>query len=121
MSAEQLEMEEAQQEQKKKQFLEKNNKNILVVAKNTKQHTDLLRFVYQWFVKKDNGKGFYDERLRVHLGSIREVQKRQQAFDIYAEIQENKERTQMTPAQIEMHLLHKLNLLLEQKTLGNIS
>ena len=58
------------------------NKNVVILVKNYKQYIDLLRFLYQYFVKKDGGLGFYDDRLRLHLNSHKEYSKREATLDI---------------------------------------
>ena len=55
---------------------------MVILVKNYKQYIDLLRFLYQYFVKKDGGLGFYDDRLRLHLNSHKEYSKREATLDI---------------------------------------
>lgn len=99
------------------------NKNLVILCRNYKQYIDMLKFLYQFYFKKDNGLGFYDDRFRLHLNSHREVQKRTNAFDINNSLYNNEEQSKMKapPKQdmnvpmVELHLLQKLNVLLEQK------
>lgn len=58
------------------------NKNVLILARTYKHYVDLIKFLYQYYIKKDNGMGFYDDRFRLHVNSMKEYQKRYQIFDI---------------------------------------
>lgn len=69
------------------------NKNVAVLVKNYKQYIDLIRFLYQFFVKKDNGLGFYDDRLRLHLNSYRESKRRDASLDIDNPLYNNEKNT----------------------------
>ena len=64
----------SESKEKQRQWHERKeiNKNVMVLVKNYKQYIDLIRFLYQYFVKKDNGLGYYDDRLRLHLNSYKE-------------------------------------------------
>ena len=57
------------------------NKSLVIVVKIQKTYTDLLKYLYQYFVKKDNGLGFFDDRLRLHLSSHKEWARRDAVFD----------------------------------------
>ena len=50
-----------------------------------------MKFLYQYYVKKDNGLGFFDDRLRQHLNSNREFGKRHAAFDIGKDSKDKKD------------------------------
>lgn len=87
------------------------NKNVLVITRNFKQYTDLMKFLHQFYVRKDSGQGFYDERLRMHLNSLKESNRRLQAFDIG-----NKPKNiKLGPELMEVFFLQKLAILLDQK------
>ena len=55
---------------------------MIILVKNYKQYIDLIRFLYQYFVKKDNGLGYYDDRFRLHLNSYKEFSKRTATLDV---------------------------------------
>lgn len=67
----------------------------MILVKNYKQYIDLIRFLYQYFVKKDNGLGYYDDRLRLHLNSYREFHKRTATLDVHYNGQ-NKDKSKTT-------------------------
>jgi hypothetical protein len=47
----------------------KMNQNLVILTRNNKQYLDMLKFLYHYYIKKDNGLGFYDDRLRIHINS----------------------------------------------------
>jgi len=93
------------------------NKNVLIACRTYKQYIDILKFLYQFYFKKDNGLGFYDDRFRLHLASNREYTKRTNCLDINNNALSGKTppKIAMTQSMVEQHLLHKLYVLLEQK------
>ena len=107
-------------------MLEHRPKNIMVVLRNFKQYYDLNKYLYQYFGQSPSVKGmlpFCDDRFRMHLGSAREHQRRMNAF-LMQNLAFNNEiesgqrappKLKMNMSLIEMHLLYKLSLLMEQK------
>ena len=85
------------------------NKNVLIACKNYNQYIDILKFLYQFYIKKDNGLGFYDDRFRLHLNSHKEYTKRTTSFDINNNDTASKVKAppkmDMNPGMVEMHYL----------------
>jgi hypothetical protein len=93
----------------------------MIVVKNYKGYIDIMRFLYQYFVKKDKGRAFYDDRLRLHLQSHKEFFRRESALYIANTLYNNElnskykafPKRECTEGMVEAHLVHKLYLLLE--------
>lgn len=100
------------------------NKNILIVVKSYKQYTDVLKYLYHYFVKKDKGQGFFDDQMKNHVNSIKESDRRMTAMNIdvnHCFRQETEGNEKIAPVKkidcnkniIELHLLNKLSILLQ--------
>lgn len=72
----------------------------------------MLKYLYQFFIKQDNGRGYYDDRLRLHLSSHKEYVKREGSLGIANTLYNNEinskfkapPKRECSQAMIEMHL-----------------
>lgn len=83
-----------------------------------------MRFLYCYFVKKEKDAiSFFDEKMKFHLCSFSENQSREKSLDFHNRSYNNEiyskqkapEKKECTPFIVEMHLLQKLSLHLDQK------
>eukprot|EP00347_Sterkiella_histriomuscorum_P024144 403332158 len=90
----------------KEELRQAQNRNILIPVKVSKTQADIQRFLINHFVKSDQGRSFYEEKLKFHLSSHSERQKRQSIVS---------QSKQCNQAIIEAYFTHKLSIHLEQK------
>lgn len=83
-----------------------NNSNILIAVKSPKMMMDIQKYLINYFVKADEGKGFYEEKLKFLLNSHKEYARREALVSQKRDCNTNL---------IEAFYQHKLSLLLEQK------
>ena len=106
--------------------LEQRPKNIIILLRNFKQYYDLNKYLFQHFAQAPSVKSMLDfcaDRFRLHLTSAREHQRRMNAFLMENRTFNNEIETgqraprklKMNASLIEMHLLYKLSLLMEQR------
>ena len=78
----------------------------MIAVKSPKMMMDLQKYLINFFVKGDEGKGFYEEKLKFLLNSHKEYGRREALIN---------QRRDCNLNLIEAYYQHKLSLLLEQK------